>query len=149
MLFEQKTAYNSRISDWSSDVCASDLHQQQSVEEFRGIEGIEGQGIRLAPCRGAVARIGVVARVVPIGIVEVRDRQGARGTVAVDDLLFTGDLGADAQIMFDCPGREISSQVELGRSEEHTSELQSLMRHSYAVVCLKHKNQSSYTLYQT
>src|SRR3546814_7835422 len=104
-----------RISDWSSDVCSSDLvgggddradgggaarhgaatgavvangcveigrlvmidayaagHQQQSVEEFRGIEGIEGQGIRLAPCRGAVARIGVVARVVPIGIVAVR-----------------------------------------------------------------------------
>src|SRR3546814_1008646 len=84
-------------------------HQQQSVEEFRGIEGIEGQGIRLAPCRGAVARIGVVARVVPIGIVEVRDRQGARGT----------------------------------RSEEHTSELQSLMRISYAVFCLKKKKTSN------
>src|SRR3546814_18682086 len=92
-------------------------HQQQSVEEFRGIEGIEGQGIRLAPCRGAVARIGVVARVVPIGIVEVRDRQGARGTVAVDELLFTGYLGADAQIMFDCPCRSADRRVrkEWGR----------------------------------
>src|SRR3546814_6183592 len=30
--------------------------------------------------------------------------------------------------------------AELARSEEHTSELQSLMRHSYAVFCLKTKN---------
>src|SRR3546814_19825210 len=91
--------------------------QSHAVRVFRGIEGMEGQGIGLAPCRGAVARIVVGARVVPIGIVEVRDLQGARGTVAVDDLLFTGDLGADAQIMFDCPGREISSQVELVRQD--------------------------------
>src|SRR3546814_10799449 len=33
---------------------------------------------------------------------------------------------------------------ETGRSEEHTSELQSLMRISYAVFCLKHKNQTTY-----
>src|SRR3546814_6161490 len=35
---------------------------------------------------------------------------------------------------------EFSSRVELGRSEEHTSELQSLMGNSYAVFCLKKKN---------
>src|SRR3546814_6828642 len=37
----------------------------------------------------------------------------------------------------------------LGRSEEHTSELQSLMRISYAVFCLKKKNQNRYNHYQT
>src|SRR3546814_2593086 len=37
----------------------------------------------------------------------------------------------------DDPGRK---DVECGRSEEHTSELQSLMRISYAVFCLKKKN---------
>src|SRR3546814_2139707 len=35
------------------------------------------------------------------------------------------------------------------RSEEHTSELQSLMRHSYAVFCLKKKNNKNETTYQT
>src|SRR3546814_1480661 len=33
-----------------------------------------------------------------------------------------------------------------GRSEEHTSELQSLMRHSYAVFCLKKKNHNQHTI---
>src|SRR3546814_2212364 len=36
----------------------------------------------------------------------------------------------------------------LGRSEEHTSELQSLMRISYAVFCLKKKNKNTYKTYQ-
>src|SRR3546814_7959118 len=36
-------------------------------------------------------------------------------------------------------------EVSVGRSEEHTSELQSLMRNSYAVFCLKKKNPSKNT----
>src|SRR3546814_3324283 len=36
----------------------------------------------------------------------------------------------------------VSDADDLGRSEEHTSELQSLMRISYAVFCLKKKNKS-------
>src|SRR3546814_9729721 len=42
---------------------------------------------------------------------------------------------------------EISEQISLARSEEHTSELQSLMRTSYAVFCLK-KNTTN-TIYKT
>src|SRR3546814_9706546 len=38
------------------------------------------------------------------------------------------------------PGRGDASKFGVGRSEEHTSELQSLMRNSYAVFCLKKKN---------
>src|SRR3546814_4908443 len=38
------------------------------------------------------------------------------------------------------PARRLDVQVEFQRSEEHTSELQSLMRISYAVFCLKKKN---------
>src|SRR3546814_2874230 len=46
-----------------------------------------------------------------------------------------GDLDFDADIYM---GHEFSAEVlEIGRSEEHTSELQSLMRISYAVFCLK------------
>src|SRR3546814_6881806 len=42
-----------------------------------------------------------------------------------------------------------SLYLALSRSEEHTSELQSLMRISYAVFCLKKKNQNSSTVYHT
>src|SRR3546814_6980225 len=40
------------------------------------------------------------------------------------------------------------SQIKLPRSEEHTSELQSLMRISYAVFCLKKKNKTQYNKQQ-
>src|SRR3546814_7134762 len=43
----------------------------------------------------------------------------------------------------DCKGRAISAAEAAERSEEHTSELQSLMRISYAVFCLKKKTQKT------
>src|SRR3546814_4150602 len=42
-------------------------------------------------------------------------------------------------------GQDVEGMQALIRSEEHTSELQSLMRISYAVFCLKKKNQKSMT----
>src|SRR3546814_14603639 len=39
-----------------------------------------------------------------------------------------------------CSGRAVGRRIDILRSEEHTSELQSLMRISYAVFCLKKKN---------
>src|SRR3546814_6618459 len=42
-----------------------------------------------------------------------------------------------------CPGDKLRSRFEERRSEEHTSELQSLMRISYAVFCLQKKNQNT------
>src|SRR3546814_5938803 len=42
-------------------------------------------------------------------------------------------------------GIDAGAEIGLGRSEEHTSELQSLMRISYAVFCLKKKNKTIYT----
>src|SRR3546814_9562027 len=41
------------------------------------------------------------------------------------------------------PGNSSSVPLEVDRSEEHTSELQSLMRSSYAVFCLKKKNKDN------
>src|SRR3546814_5781379 len=53
----------------------------------------------------------------------------------------------DGDTWFDCPddaeftqGRKVGDTYEVQRSEEHTSELQSLMRISYAVFCLKKTN---------
>src|SRR3546814_6778456 len=43
----------------------------------------------------------------------------------------------------------VARQKKVGRSEEHTSELQSLMRISYAVFCLKKKNNKSHNVYNT
>src|SRR3546814_6832202 len=48
------------------------------------------------------------------------------------------------------PARRLLNTVaESARSEEHTSELQSLMRHSYAVFCLKHKKKKKTTQHHT
>src|SRR3546814_10693986 len=46
-----------------------------------------------------------------------------------------------------CRRREVGAGLALRRSEEHTSELQSLMRISYAVLCLKKKNKHITTDY--
>src|SRR3546814_5286733 len=102
--FKQKTAYELRISDWSSDVCSSDLVEgcpralqclQRRLETATGgdVEGGEQQGAGERRIRRQAEQRGCG-----------RSRAG-------------------------CPGR----------SEEHTSELQSLMRISYAVFCLKKK----------
>src|SRR3546814_8875681 len=67
-----------------------------------------------------------------------------------------GDLGraphraSKRSVVRDVSRRGPRRAVQCGavvRSEEHTSELQSLMRISYAVFCLKQKNTPSYTLY--
>src|SRR3546814_10323136 len=107
--FKQKTAYEMRISDWSSDVCSSDLN-----------EGRDGH-----------AAIGVSARRPHrIGPPSPQRRSSRSGDGASWTSLFTGDP--------DDRPRSAS------RSEEHTSELQSLMRISYAVFCLKKKKQKSH-----
>src|SRR3546814_5155548 len=63
----------------------------------------------------------------------------AIAVVGAGDAEFFGDLGSDAGLAQD-GGAEAGGEGKL-RSEEHTSELQSLMRISYAVICLKTKTQ--------
>src|SRR3546814_3544176 len=91
-----------RISDWSSDVCSSDL------------------------CCGVVPSR-QRARHEPIP----GDRHGSFHSTA----LFRADHSGRAGLDWAVPGR----RRKHARSEEHTSELQSLMRISYAVFCLKKK----------
>src|SRR3546814_4762803 len=61
-------------------------------------------------------------------------------TQAADALKSGGDPRSRGQIMADILVARITGQDDASRSEEHTSELQSLMRISYAVCCLKKKN---------
>src|SRR3546814_6721359 len=100
-----------RISDWSSDVCSSDLPLELHIVA----QIVEAQLV--------VGRIGDVAVIglAPLHLVEVGH----------------DDAGGQAQEAIDLP--HPFGVIVPNRSEEHTSELQSLMRISYAVFCLKKK----------
>src|SRR3546814_4791665 len=113
-----------RISDWSSDVCSSDL------EGFVGVlPADEARHLRVDLARKV--RIGGLHRCREGQRVEVERVAGDDVDRAADAAFL--DVGLRAFVDFEAPD-------DLGRSEEHTSELQSLMRISYAVFCLKKKN---------
>src|SRR3546814_1112553 len=125
--FRQKTAYEMRISDWSSDVCSADLHQLADAV-LRQLEGLGGLLAREHPLdalqAGDVPRHGG-----DIGTLGQVDRGvGAEG--AVVDHIGIRDWQDGTRLAF------AEERIER-RSEEHTSELQSLMRISSAVFCLK------------
>src|SRR3546814_2252005 len=123
-----------RFSDWSSDVCSSDLVLVEVIEEAAAV----GVRVERPPQRmDHLARLHAPGWHLPqfldadrIGLrvavaVEVEALDQALGQVPACALGQHGDLGVDVDAG--------------GRSEEHTSELQSLMRISYAVFCLKKK----------
>src|SRR3546814_9178451 len=99
-----------RISDWSSDVCSSDL------------------------LFAALRHAGITTVVVTF------DGSGDSGQIE-DIQAHAGDQLADIPTT----PVEIARLDFHARSEEHTSELQSLMRISYAVFCLKKKNKTTQT----
>src|SRR3546814_6307413 len=126
--FKQKTAYEMRISDWSSDVCSSDLRhavvgggddlrrRHRLGVDFGGQVAVDGKGgdpvehrLRLGGQRGGRNEC---------------ERHGSESLVAEHRL---------------SPRKRKERWRTTPRSAEHTSELQSLMRISYAVFCLKKK----------
>src|SRR3546814_6124172 len=123
-----------RISDWSSDVCSSDLvHRryeanflvapspkrqfEQSAQAFSHWDfGIDGIGENEGPFV-----FGIAGQVIDMVIEKGTGRKACYSKHEHD---------------FSSIGR---GHATIARSEEHTSELQSLMRNSYAVFCLKKK----------
>src|SRR3546814_6021416 len=107
-----------RISDWSSDVCSSDLlatgivHQRADFGN-RSFKHTMSRWIGDHECGQTLAYFGDLGFQV----------------FNVDVAVFVGSH------------HDHIHAGQLRRSEEHTSELQSLMRISYAVFCLKKKNQ--------
>src|SRR3546814_3829903 len=105
-----------RISDWSSDVCSSDLMRKADIR--RGHKGNERISDMLEELH--------------------------RTLFAVDDKSWRGKK-ATLRFSLISSSREEAEDEEgadagwIERSEEHTSELQSLMRISYADLCLKQK----------
>src|SRR3546814_7368860 len=123
--FKQKTAYEMRISDWSSDVCSSDLDHPGDLGAVGG-RGPGGGGAAAARLDRADRGDGAVGGVHGPAL---RHREGGQGVRAGDD-----------------PVVHRARRARTPRSEEHTSELQSLMRISYAVFCLnKKKNKLTIT----
>src|SRR3546814_6046302 len=126
--FKQKTAYEMRISDWSSDVCSSDLEfdRAKGAEQLRHRE--EHIGERRDEQRAAIDR----ERDQPEQDIHA-DHQH-RGAAA--DIAAVGDAEQVEDRMRDHRrGEQVEPEGDIAapRSEENTSELQSLMRISYAV----------------
>src|SRR3546814_3660614 len=107
-----------RISDWSSDVCSSDLGAQSRSAAERAPEETR--------------------RATPLTSETPGDRSNENRGPSDSDLnvRISSDETNNAILVFGTP-RDYA--VVEDRSEEHTSELQSLMRNSYAVFCLKKK----------
>src|SRR3546814_1409400 len=137
-----------RISDWSSDVCSSDLtrhfgQQCLGVGVVGSVEDILGDGdlhhaaeIHDDHAVGDVLDHREVVADEEIGEVEVL----AQVHEKVDDLGLDRDVQRSDGLVADQEAR-LHRQCAGNRSEEHTSELQSLMRISYAGFCLKKKKQ--------
>src|SRR3546814_2197460 len=123
-----------RIRDWSSDVCSSDL------DPARLIEADDDDGLRVGADDVLHLRIeGLRGRVVDDRLDHLDARVAERGGEVLGQARAVGIVeGEDADRCVAVTGDD------LGRSEEHTSELQSLLRISYAGFCLKNKKTHSY-----
>src|SRR3546814_2938199 len=128
-----------RISDWSSDVCSSDLQLMQRLPPRGWLAGRAFNirvGDKLDPQRFREQLI--AAGYQSVSEVQAQGEFAVRG--ALLDLFPMGATDAYRIDLFDDEIETIRTfDPETQRSEEHTSELQSLMRISYAVFCLKKK----------
>src|SRR3546814_5089732 len=117
-----------RISDWSSDVCSSDLVDLPEP-------------------------VGPVTNTMPRGISEMSLKIAGHFKSSSDSIfdgIVRNTAAAPREVLNALtrkrasPGISNEKSVSRNRSEEHTSELQSLMRISYAVFCLKKKNMNNH-----
>src|SRR3546814_2198895 len=129
--FKQKTAYEMRISDWSSDVCSSDLEHEAVADDADVLAAAED-----------LAQAAEELRAVARQLLHLAGQRDVEALAEIGDLhllflvLGLGDLKRFRHL------RELLAQrgeLAIQRSDEHTSELQSLMRISYADFCLKKK----------
>src|SRR3546814_10715709 len=122
-----------RISGWSSDVCSSDLRLRRSRARLSRRRLYPIYAGRRAALSGQVRRGFLqgcdALMVLPLGFTGARlDRADQ----------FRTDAERFASAAADPRARCLAMDgIDFVRSEEHTSELQSLMRISYAVFCLK------------
>src|SRR3546814_1518825 len=146
--FKQKTAYEMRISDWSSDVCSSDLTFRSTFslwDTFRAQHPLLTLVVPDQTNSDIVKSLVASRKASPHGILPVWQFHGREtwtmigyhAVPVIADAYLKGVGDFDANEALDAM---VASAEYAPRSEEHTSELQSLMRISYAVFCLKIKN---------
>src|SRR3546814_9870864 len=111
-----------RISDWSSDVCSSDL--SIAFDEITAA-GVDRQK------RARLNGLATIYAMKALPLWEIEEDVETSCPLTLKERITLG------MILCGAPHFEIAER--LNRSEEHTSELQSLMRISYAVFCLKKK----------
>src|SRR3546814_1685871 len=115
-----------RISDWSSDVCSSDLFRWRKIYDKVGILN-----------QNCVVQVDGLHYVFDKDDIYLHDGASKKSIIhgKDKDFVFQSLNYSKAWLAF------VSHDPRLNaiqfRSEEHTSELQSLMRQSYAVFCLK------------
>src|SRR3546814_8456624 len=102
------------MSDWSAVVCSSDLVTPSAQPEFSRLERLDTMGRMSKPARIEA---------------EADEREGLRRRFRLEAL---NRLAAEYTL-----AKDEGTIIANGRSEEHTSELLTLMRTSYCVFCLK------------
>src|SRR3546814_8989572 len=121
-----------RISDWSSDVCSSDL-----VRARLSNDGVMAVLMRRDSMTLSAALLDVDDRGGELGVVETEVRAVVGQQLVVRALLHDAALlHHEDHVGAADRGKAVGDDEAGARSEEHTSELQSLMRSSYAVFCL-------------
>src|SRR3546814_9276202 len=111
-----------RISDWSSDVCSSDLRRDSSAAPLP--DRRQGRALRGGWCAGT------------------RERGRSSGSPVNNDVQDAPSPDRELRRCGDGGPMRCGRRADT-RSEEHTSELQSLMRISYAVFSLKKKKKKT------
>src|SRR3546814_8643565 len=144
--FKQKTAYEMRISDWSSDVCSSDLDtilRSPAARSARPARSAKSSRLRSSSCYSGTRSempirkrsfVRTYSRLNPFRSAICLPAAYCRGCFW---WRCTSFIRRSSRGCAPTPPRR--SPATNDRSEEHTSELQSLMRISYAVFCLKKK----------
>src|SRR3546814_10102678 len=143
-VFKQETAYDMRISDWSSDVCSSDLN----FRDLAATMNISNDDfIRTTEPRHVTAVQALWQKLAATGNIYLGKYAG--WYAVRDEAFYQEDElqdGPNGQKLAPS-GAPVEWVAEpsyffrlSARSEEHTSELQSLLRISYAVFCLKKNN---------
>src|SRR3546814_3062809 len=133
-----------RISDWSSDVCSSDRRRVYGAGHVRVlgfIRRVRELGFTPAEVR-VILSLGGPAQASCSEVREIAAHHLERVRAKMSDLAQLESLLATTIDRCEGDGAASCAVIEL-RSEEHTSELQSLMRISYAVFCLQKKQHQS------
>src|SRR3546814_5669741 len=120
-----------RISDWSSDVCSSDLRGREADPAAGRTEALQARQAEGQQVAALGAGEGV----------QLVDRHALQVPEHLRRVVVAQQQGEGLRRGHEDAGRPAA----LARSEEHTSELQSLMRISYAVFCFKKKKKNNTT----